>query len=111
MNARRGDIVLVAGGTYASKPRPVLLQQDSGAETGDSIVVIPFTRTRNDRVPYRVLVNPTPENGLKTECYLEVDKISAVRRTTVGGCIGTLEPDQLSQVNSLLGELLGLDIR
>ncbi|MCY7412670.1 MAG: type II toxin-antitoxin system PemK/MazF family toxin, partial [Salinibacterium sp.] len=42
---RRGEIWLVAGGTYASKPRPAVVLQDDRFASTDSITVSPFTST------------------------------------------------------------------
>ena len=43
-----GDILIVAKGLYTSKPRPVLVLQDPAFNTGESVIVVPFTSTRND---------------------------------------------------------------
>ena len=40
---RRGDIVTVAGGVYATKPRPALVVQDDRFDATESLTVCPFT--------------------------------------------------------------------
>lgn len=42
---RRGDIVSVAGGVYASKPGPALVIQDDRFDATESLTVCPFTTT------------------------------------------------------------------
>ena len=56
---RRGDIVIVAGGIYASKPRPALIVQDDKFDATDSLTVCPFTSTQVDAPPLRVSVTGT----------------------------------------------------
>jgi mRNA-degrading endonuclease toxin of MazEF toxin-antitoxin module len=49
---KRGEIWLVAGGVYASKPRPTLIVQDDHFET-DSVTVCPSTTTDVDAPPFK----------------------------------------------------------
>jgi mRNA-degrading endonuclease toxin of MazEF toxin-antitoxin module len=104
----RGDIVLVAEGPYSSKPRPVLVLQHSEAYTGDSVVIVPFTTTASDSIKFRVKVNPTKQNGLDRICFLEVDKVSAIRSSAINKRVGKLEANSLGKAASLLIELLGI---
>ncbi|MDR1833788.1 MAG: type II toxin-antitoxin system PemK/MazF family toxin [Propionibacteriaceae bacterium] len=108
MSATRGDIVAAAGGQYASKPRPVLLVQNPALETGDSVLAIPFTSQAATHSEYRIPVNPTEGNGLGKACFLEVDKLSAIRRSVVGPKVGVLEVEALNQAEVLLRGLLEL---
>jgi mRNA interferase MazF len=105
---KRGDVVQVAGGLYTSKPRPVLLIQDPVLKTGESLVVIPFTSARNDEVSFRVKVEPTRKNGLDRGCYLEIDKISAIKKSAIGNRLGSLEAPWLQEAEQLLASLLSL---
>lgn len=41
----RGEIWSVAGGVYASKPRPAVLLQDDRFDATDSVTVCPLTTT------------------------------------------------------------------
>jgi len=101
-----GTIVLAAGGTYSSKPRPVLVFQNGLFSTGESTVVIPFTSQDNPAVHYRVAVMPTPANGLDRRCWLEVDKVSAIRTAWLGKVVGQLEPETLRQTMALAQRLM-----
>jgi mRNA interferase MazF len=101
-----GDIVLVAGGAYTSKPRPVLVVQNQKFKTGDSVIVVPFTSVDNPDIDTRIAVSSSPRNGLDRSCFLEIDKLSAVRSSYIGDCIGTLENTLLNEVHSKVVELL-----
>jgi len=101
-----GTVVLAAGGIYSSKPRPVLVFQNDRFPTGESMVIIPFTSQKNPDAHYRVAVVPTKSNGLDRLCWLEIDKVGAIRATNLGQTIGRLDSDSLAQANKLIGDLL-----
>jgi mRNA-degrading endonuclease toxin of MazEF toxin-antitoxin module len=103
-----GEILLVSGGAYTSKPRPVLVFQNAGSYTGESLIVIPFTTARNEEIKTRIALSPTEQNGLDRECFLEVDKLSAINIAHIGGKIGTLEDDLIDEAKSIARELLML---
>lgn len=109
MSVEFGDIVLAAGGIYSSKPRPVLIFQNSARPTGDSTVVIPLTSGKNADTPYRVPVNSTDRNGLGRDCWLEIDKVSAIRTSWLGPTIGRLEMEPLKQAVELSRRLMSPD--
>jgi mRNA-degrading endonuclease toxin of MazEF toxin-antitoxin module len=101
-----GEVVLASGGTYSSKPRPVLVFQDPDIYTGESVIVIPFTTSSNPDIITRVSVKPTEKNGLDRNCFLEVDKLSAVNVACIGGHIGILERAALDEAASIARKLL-----
>jgi len=101
-----GDVVVAAGGPYTSKPRPVVVFQNFAFPTGKSVVVIPLTSQDNPNVHYRVAVKPSSGNGLDRDCWLEVDKVSALRTSWIGPTIGTLEPGILKQADALARKLM-----
>lgn len=88
---RRGDVVTVAGGVYASKPRPALVVQDDRFDTTGSVTVCPFTTAQVDAPLLRVPVNADDVNGLSQDSFLMVDQLTTVRRTNVGTVLGRLE--------------------
>jgi len=94
-----GDIVLAAGGVYTSKPRPVLVFQNSAVPTGESTIVIPFTSNASHDAFYRVAITPSKANGLDRPSWLEVDKVSAIRTAWLGRTIGHLDADTLHQAS------------
>ncbi|MCL2464258.1 MAG: type II toxin-antitoxin system PemK/MazF family toxin [Micrococcales bacterium] len=101
-----GDVVLAAGGTYTSKPRPVLIFQNDTFSTGQSTVVIPFTSHDDPAAYYRLAIGPTPANGLDRPCWLEVDKVSAIRSTWLDKRIGRLENKALQAAMGLTRRLM-----
>lgn len=104
---RRGDVVTVAGGAYASKPRPALVVQDDRFDATDSVTVCPFTTTEVDAPLLRVPVAADQGNGLDQDSCLMVDKITTVRRSNAGTVIGRLEATTLVEFERRLLVFLG----
>jgi len=104
---RRGDIVTVAGGVYASKPRPALVVQDDRFDATDSVTVCPFTTTEVDAPLLRVPVAADETNGLGQDSYLMVDKITTVRRSNARAVLGRLETTTLVEFERRLLVFLG----
>ncbi len=104
---RRGDIVTVAGGVYASKPRPALVVQDDRFDASDSVTVCPFTTTEVDAPLLRVPVVANEANGLGQDSYLMVDKITTVRRSNARTVLGRLEATTLVEFERRLLVFLG----
>ena len=92
---RRGDIVTVAGGVYANKPRPALVIQDDRFNATDALTVCPFTTTVVHAPLLRVPVAANESNGLGQVSYLMVDKVTTVRRTNAHAVLGSLESSAL----------------
>jgi mRNA interferase MazF len=104
---RRGDIVTVAGGVYASKPRPALVVQDDRFDATDSLTVCPFTTNEVDAPLLRVAVAADEVNGLGHDSYLMIDKITTVRRSNARTVLGRLEATTLVEVERRLLVFLG----
>ena len=106
--AWRGDIVLVAGGVYAGKPRPAVIVQDDLFEGTDSITVYPFTTSD---VPAPLLRMPIPANdatGIDSPSFAMIDKVTTVRRSSAGEVIGRLDSMQIVELERRLLVFLGL---
>ena len=58
---KRGELWTVAGGIYASKPRPAVIVQDDVFELTESVTVAPLTTTLTDAPLLRLRV---PAGGL-----------------------------------------------
>jgi mRNA-degrading endonuclease toxin of MazEF toxin-antitoxin module len=67
---------------------------------------MPFTSVANPLVDTRVEVQPSAANGLDRPCFLEVDKLSAIRADWLGAPIGRLEDGPLAEALKLARELL-----
>ena len=104
---RRGDIVTVAGGVYANKPRPALIVQDDRFDATDSLTVCPFTSTQVEAPLLRVPVAADEENGLDQDSFLMVDKITSVRRSNAHAVVGRLEAATLVEFERRLLVFLG----
>jgi mRNA interferase MazF len=106
---KRGEIWTMAGGSdYASKPRPAVVIQDDGFSETLSIAVCPLTSEPVEAPILRLLVEPTPENGLRNTSRLMVDKVTTVQRSRLGQRIGQLADDDLLRLNRSLLVFLGL---
>ncbi|HET7327523.1 MAG TPA: type II toxin-antitoxin system PemK/MazF family toxin [Nocardioidaceae bacterium] len=104
---RRGDIVTVAGGVYANKPRPALIVQDDRFDATESVTVCPFTGTEVEAPLLRVPVIADEENGLDQDSFLMVDKITTVRRSNAHTVVGRLEATTLVEFERRLLVFLG----
>ncbi len=104
---RRGDIVTVAGGVYATKPRPALVVQDDRFDATDSVTVCPFTSTDLDAPLIRVRVEATQDNGLDQDSFLMVEKITTVRRTNAHTVLGRLDSSTMVEFERRLLVFLG----
>lgn len=104
---RRGDIITVAGGVYAKKPRPALIVQDDRFDATDSLTVCPFTSTAVDAPLLRVQITADDQNGLDQDSFLTVDKITTVRRSNARAVVGRLEATTLVEFERRLLVFLG----
>ena len=104
---RRGDIVTVAGGVYASKPRPALIVQDDRFDATNSVTVCPFTSVQVDAPLLRVPVSADGVNGLDQDSFLMVDTLTTVRRSNAHAVIGRVEATTLVEFERRLLVFLG----
>ena len=106
---KRGDLVVVAMHGDDGKPRPALVvQTDLFTDTHASITVAPVTRTIVDTPLFRVTVEPSRRNGLRSVSQIMVDKITTVRRQRLGQTIGRLEEDVMLRVSRALALWFGI---
>jgi len=107
---RRGDIAIGASDGDYGKPRPVLIiQADRMAET-DSVLVCPITSHQTAAV-YRVPLEPSDGNGLRSASEVMVDKLQAIRRSKVRQVVGRVEALELESVERAITVVLGLGER
>lgn len=108
---RRGDIWTVAGGKdYAGKPRPVVIVQDDSFDATDSITVCAFTTDETDAPLFRLPVEPTERNGLRSTCRLMVDKITTIPKSKAGMRVGRLDDEDVLRLNQAVLVFLGLAV-
>ena len=104
----RGEIWTVAGGVYATKPRPALIVQDDVFSHTDSVTVLPLTTTFVQAPLLRLPLPPDTLNGLTQDSWVMIDKLTTVRRLNVVTRIGRISTVQLTEVERLLAVFLGL---
>lgn len=106
---KRGDVVVVALTGDYGKPRPALvIQSDLFNETHASVTVVPLTSTLVDAPIFRLTVEPSPANGLRSLSQLMIDKVTTVSRTRIAQSIGRLEDDLLLRVSRALALWMGI---
>ncbi|AYO82295.1 type II toxin-antitoxin system PemK/MazF family toxin [Methylobacterium brachiatum] len=104
----RGDIVTVSPPGSYGKPRPALVIQSDWLVETDSILVCLLTSTLRDAPLFRLTVEPTPANGLRSISQIMIDKIIAMPRAKCSPPIGRLERDTLATLNRMLALVLGI---
>jgi mRNA interferase MazF len=105
--SQRGDLVTVALQGDFGKPRPALVVQSSLLDELDSVVLCPVTsdvRTAS----FRVTVEPSVGNGLRSLSQVMVDKLVTLPRAKVGQAFGHLDDERLRAVDRCLLLVLGL---
>ena len=106
---RRGDIVTVAAAGDYGKPRPaVIVQSDAFPETHASVVVCQMTTELADAPDFRVTIDPSPGNGLRTKSQVMADKPATIRRERIGRLIGRLTADEVARLDVALAFVIGL---
>ena len=106
---RRGDVVIVAIQGDHGKPRPALvIQSDLFNDTHPSVAVAPVTSTIVDAPLFRLTLDPTDSNGLRSVSQIMVDKVTAVRRSKIGKAVGRLDDSTMIRVNRAIALWFGL---
>ena len=106
---RRGEIWTVAGGgDYAGKPLPVVILQDDRFDMTRSVTVCGVTTNATDAPLFRLPVEPSQANGLRSACRLMVDKITTVPKSKIGARIGRLADEDMVRLNRAVVVFLGI---
>lgn len=106
---RRGHIwTAAAPGAYTSKPRPVVILQDDHFDTTESVTIAPFTSDPAQAPLFRLRVEPSPSNGLRTASSIMIDKITTVPRSALSESVGGLGPADLVRLNAAIVLFLGV---
>lgn len=98
----------VAGGVYASKPRPAVIVQDDVFDLTESVTVVPLTTTLTDAPLLRLRVSAGGLAGLVQDSDVMVDKLTTVRRSNLQVRIGRLSSQQMVELERLLMTFLGM---
>jgi mRNA interferase MazF len=105
---RRGDLVTIAMQGDFGKPRPALVIQSNQFDAHATVTVLLVSSTLTDAPLFRLTVDPTPGNGLRTRSQVMADKAMTVKRDKIGRVIGRLEDDMIIAVNRALLLWIGL---
>jgi mRNA interferase MazF len=106
---KRGEIWMVAGGKdYAGKPRPAVILQEDRFDRTDSITICAFTTDPTEAPLFRLLIQPSENNGLRSACRLMVDKITTVPKSKIGEYVGRLAAEDMVRLNRAVVMFLGI---
>ena len=106
---KRNEIWTVAGGgDYAGKPRPAVIVQEDSFDATNSVTLCAFTTDMTEAPLFRLRVEPSSENGLRTACRLMIDKITTVHRSKLGARLGRLDDQNVVRLNQAMLVFLGL---
>ena len=106
---KRGDVVTVAAAGDYGKPRPaIIVQTDALPAEHGSVVVCQMTSDGDEAPDFRVVVEPSEQNGLRTRSHVMADKPAAVRRARIGRKIGHLTDSEIGKLNVALAFVMGL---
>lgn len=106
---KRGDVVTVAASGDYGKPRPaVIVQTDALPAEHASAIVCQMTSDIVEAPDFRVAIEPSEKNGLRTRSQIMADKPVTIRRERVGRRIGSLDEKDLARLNIALAFVMGL---
>ena len=106
---KRGDVVTVAASGDYGKPRPaVVVQTDALPPEHASVIVCQMTSEIAEAPDFRVTLEPSEKNGLRTRSQIMADKPVTIRRERVGSRIGTLDEKDIARLNVALAFVMGL---
>lgn len=106
---RRGDLVSIAVQGDFGKPRPALvIQSDLFNETHPTVMLCLVSSDLRDAPLFRLPASPTPENGLKLDSQIQIDKVMTVLRDKVGPGFGRLDDATMLKVNRALALFMGI---
>ena len=87
-----------------------MIVQDDRFDQTDSLTICPLTSEQSDAVFLRVVIEPSPLNGLDSPSSVMVDKITTVRRDRIGSHIGQLTRTEVVELNRAAIVFLGLTL-
>jgi mRNA interferase MazF len=105
---KRGDIVTAVLPSELGKPRPVLILQSDYFADLESVTVIPLTSVIKDAPLLRLTIEPSQLTGLRKPSQLMIDKISTIRRSRLGGAIGSVDSRTMVRVKRAVALFVGL---
>jgi mRNA interferase MazF len=86
----------------------VVVVQDDRFDATDSLTICAFTTDPTQAPIFRLLIEPSVQNGLREASSLMVDKITTVRRSKLGERLGRLSSEDMVRLDRALVVFLGL---
>jgi mRNA interferase MazF len=107
---KKGDVVIVPGGSDYGKVRPaIVVQADAVTRVWNSVVVCPLSSHPTAIETFaRISLKPSKANGLRLPSQIMVDKITTYPLDRVRGPIGRIDDKSIEALNVSLVLLLGL---
>jgi mRNA interferase MazF len=106
---KRGDVVVVAATGDYGTPRPaVIVQRDAFPETHISVLVCQMTSEIVEAPDFRVIIDPSERNCLRTRSQIMADKPVTVRRARIAQSMGRLDDGDIAGLNVALAVVMGL---
>ena len=106
---KRGDLVTVALQGEHGKPRPALvIQSDLFANLTSTVTVALLTSAALDIPIFRVPIEPSETNALRTRSFVMVDQTFSASTRRFGDAFGHLDDADMLAVNRALALFLGI---
>ena len=106
---KRGDLVTVALQGEYGKPRPALvIQSDLFANLTSTVTVALLTSAALDIPIFRVPIEPSETNALRTRSFVMVDQTFSASTRRFGDAFGHLDDADMLAVNRALALFLGI---
>jgi mRNA interferase MazF len=86
----------------------VVIIQDDRFDATDSTTVCGLTSTEIDAQAFRIPIDPSERNGLRSLSNLMVDKIATMPRHKLRRRLGVLDDNDLLRLNRAIATFLGL---
>ena len=101
---KRGDVVTIAGGEgdYGNKPRPAIIIQSDIFNELESVSVLPLTSHIENAPVFRIVIEPTKNNGISKLSQAMVDKIMPVRKERISETIGKIDRKIMIKIESAM---------
>ncbi|MDB5989483.1 MAG: transcriptional modulator of MazE/toxin, MazF [Herbaspirillum sp.] len=105
---RRGDLVTIALQGAYGKPRPALIVQSDLFAEHPSVTILPVTSELRSTPLFRLRIEPSEANGLRSPSEVMADKVQSVPREKIGATFGRLSDEDMLAVNRALALFLGV---
>ncbi len=82
--------------------------QNNAFELTGSVTLCPITTDASFAPLFRIAIEPSNRNGLRSPCCIMSDKVTTVPLSKLGVRVGSLEPEDIVRLNSALLLFLNL---